>query len=77
MDLHIVISHSNMILQIVLGKTYTLSNLTMYEQDVLGGIVFWHKGLSLLIKRHHCAVTDGFGERDLVQCVVETKGHSI
>lgn len=46
-----MISHSNMILQIVLGKTYTftMSNLTMYEQDVLGGIVFWHKGLSLLI----------------------------
>ena len=46
-----MISHSNTILQIVLGKTYTftMSNLPMYEQDVLGGIVFWHKGLSLLI----------------------------
>ena len=33
-------SHSTMILQIVLGKTYTftMSNLPMYEQDVLGGL---------------------------------------
>lgn len=46
-----MISHSNMILD-CLGKDIhflTMSNRTMYEQDVLEGIVFWHKGLSLLI----------------------------
>lgn len=53
-----MVSHSNMILQVVLGKTYTftMSNLPTSEQDVLGGIVFWHKAL-IADKRHHCAVT--------------------
>ena len=53
-----MVSHSNMILQVVLGKTYTftMSNLPTCEQDVLGGIVFWHKAL-VADKRHHCAVT--------------------
>ena len=47
-----MVSRSNMILQIVLGKIYifTMSNLPMYEQEVLRGTVFRCKVLSSLIK---------------------------